>query len=555
MWLPGHFLRLAAQRLTGHSVQEHALDGRESRAKRTFQARPAGSRPATALILEELPMSDAVKVGFVPFSTVPRGTLVVFCDDALKFGAATRKTLGRAANLVRRAADTNQFKGKSGSTLDILAPEGLKASRLIVAGAGKLSAIKDNDFLKLGGAAAGKLRAGNGTVTIMAELPTGAMTPDQAAAVASGIRLRAYKFDRYKTKKKDGEEVALKGDVSLAVDDVAAARKAFAPDAQIVDGVIMARELVNEPPNVLYPAEFARRASQLRKLGVDVEVLDVKAMTKLGMGALLGVAQGSTRPGRVVIMRWNGARRGDQPVAFVGKGVCFDTGGISIKPAGSMEDMKGDMGGAACVVGLMYALAARKAKANAVGAIGLVENMPDGNAQRPGDIVTSMSGQTIEIINTDAEGRLVLADVLWYVAKKFKPKFMVDLATLTGATMLALGTEYAGMFSNNDELAERLSKIGTETGERVWRMPPGAEYDKLIDLQFADLKETGRRHGGSITAAQFLQRFVDSTPWAHLDVAGTAMGAPKTDINHSWGSGYGVRLLDRLVAEYYEATK
>jgi len=500
-------------------------------------------------------MSDAVKVGFVAFSTVPRGTLVVFCDDALKFGTATRKSLGRAANLVRRAADTNQFKGKSGSTLDILEPEGLKASRLIVVGAGKLSAIKDNDFLKLGGAAAGKLRAGNGAVTIMAELPTGAMTPDQAAAVASGIRLRAYKFDRYKTKKKDGEEVALKGDVSFAVDDVVAARKAFAPDAHIVDGVIMARELVNEPPNVLYPAEFARRASQLRKLGVDVEVLDVKAMTKLGMGALLGVAQGSTRPGRMVIMRWNGAKRGDQPVAFVGKGVCFDTGGISIKPAGSMEDMKGDMGGAACVVGLMHALAARKAKVNAVGAIGLVENMPDGNAQRPGDIVTSMSGQTIEIINTDAEGRLVLADVLWYVAKKIKPKFMVDLATLTGAIMVALGTEYAGLFSNNDELAERLTKVGLATGERVWRMPLGPEYDKQIDSQFADMKNTGTRNGGSITAAQFLQRFVDDTPWAHLDIAGTAMGAPKSDINQSWGSGFGVRLLERLVGDYYEAKR
>jgi leucyl aminopeptidase len=500
-------------------------------------------------------MSDAVKVGFVPFSTVPRGTLVIFCDDALKFGAATRKSLGRAANRVRRAAETNQFKGKSSSTLDILEPEGLKASRLIVVGAGKLSAIKDNDFLKLGGAAAGKLRAGNGAVTIMAELPTGAMTPDQAAAVASGIRLRAYKFDRYKTKKKDGEEVALKGDVSFAVDDVAAARKAFAPDAHIVDGVIMARELVNEPPNVLYPAEFARRASQLRKLGVDVEVLDVKAMTKLGMGALLGVAQGSTRPGRMVIMRWNGAKRGDQPVAFVGKGVCFDTGGISIKPAGSMEDMKGDMGGAACVVGLMHALAARKAKVNAVGAIGLVENMPDGNAQRPGDIVTSMSGQTIEIINTDAEGRLVLADVLWYVAKKIKPKFMVDLATLTGAIMVALGTEYAGLFSNNDELAERLTKVGLATGERVWRMPLGPEYDKQIDSQFADMKNTGTRNGGSITAAQFLQRFVDDTPWAHLDIAGTAMGAPKSDINQSWGSGFGVRLLERLVGDYYEAKR
>jgi leucyl aminopeptidase len=500
-------------------------------------------------------MSDAVKVGFVPFSTAPRGILVVFCDDTLKFGAATHKALGDATDVVERAAATNRFKGKSGSALDILAPEGLKAARLIVVGAGKLSAIKDYDFLKLGGAVAGKLRPGNDSVTIIAELPTGALKPDQAAAVASGVRLRAYKFDRYKTKKKDGEDAALRADVSIAVADVAAARKAFAPDAHIVDGVIMARELVNEPPNVLYPVEFARRASQLRKLGVDVQVLDVKAMTKLGMGALLGVSQGSTQPGRTVIMRWNGGKRGDQPVAFIGKGVCFDTGGISIKPAGSMEDMKGDMGGAACVVGLMHALAARKAKVNAVGAIGLVENMPDGNAQRPGDIVTSMSGQTIEIINTDAEGRLVLADVLWYVAKKFKPKFMVDLATLTGAIMVALGTEYAGLFSNNDELSERLTKVGLETGERVWRMPLGPEYDKQIDSQFADMKNTGTRNGGSITAAQFLQRFVDDTPWAHLDIAGTAMGAPKSEINRSWGSGYGVRLLERLVADYYETRK
>jgi leucyl aminopeptidase len=499
-------------------------------------------------------MTDAVKVGFVPFSTAPRGILVVFCDDTLKLGPTTRKVLGTAADLVKRAASSH-FKGKSGSTLDILAPAGLKVSRLIVVGAGKLSDLKEKDFLKFGGVAAGKLHAGDDAATLIAELPDGPMKPDQVAAVAAGVRLRAYKFDRYKTKKKDGEDAALRADISLAVDDVAAARKAFAPDSHIVDGVITARDLVNEPPNVLFPVEFARRAAQLRKLGVDVEILDVKAMTKLGMGALLGVAQGSTQPGRTVIMRWNGGKRGDAPVAFIGKGVCFDTGGISIKGASGMEDMKGDMGGAACVVGLMQALAARKAKVNAVGAIGVVENMPDGNAQRPGDIVTSMSGQTIEIINTDAEGRLVLADVLWHVAKKFKPKFMVDLATLTGAIMVALGTEYAGMFSNNDELAERLSKVGLETGERVWRMPLGPEYDKQIDSQFADMKNTGTRNGGSITAAQFLQRFVDGTPWAHLDIAGTAMGAPKTEINQSWGSGYGVRLLDRLVAEYYETRK
>ncbi|MGF6432805.1 MULTISPECIES: leucyl aminopeptidase [Bradyrhizobium] len=501
-------------------------------------------------------MSDAVKVGFVPFSASARGILVAFCDEQLKLGATTRKALGAAAETVKRAAAANQFKGKSGAILDILAPEGIKVERLIVIGTGKAADLKEKDFLKFGGAVAGKLNAGSGSMTVVAELPDAAMVAGEAAAIATGIRLRAYKFDRYKTKKKDGEDgAALRADVSIAVGDVGAARKAYAPEASVVDGVNLARELVNEPPNVLYPEEFARRASQLRKLGVSVEVLDVKAMTKLGMGALLGVAQGSARSGRTVIMRWNGGKKSETPVAFVGKGVCFDTGGISIKSAGGMEDMKGDMGGAACVVGLMHALAARKARVNVVGAIGLVENMPDGNAQRPGDIVTSMSGQTIEIINTDAEGRLVLADVLWYVAKKFKPKFMVDLATLTGAIMVALGTDHAGMFSNNDELAERLAKVGLETGEKVWRMPLGPEYDKQIDSQFADMKNTGGRNGGSITAAQFLQRFVDGTPWAHLDIAGTAMGAPKTEINQSWGSGYGVRLLERLVSDYYEAGK
>ncbi|MDN3278463.1 leucyl aminopeptidase [Frankia sp. RB7] len=497
-------------------------------------------------------MSDAIKVGFVPLSSAARGILIVFCDDTLKVGAATAKALGGAAELVKRAAAAASFKGKTGAALDILAPEGLKTERLIVIGTGKASSLKANDFLKFGGMAASKLKAGTVAMTIMAELTTGAMTSEQAVAIASGLRLRAYKFDRYKTKKKDGEEGAVRADVSLAVGDVAAAKKAFASAGAVVDGVIIARDLVNEPPNVLFPEEFARRASQLRKLGVKIEVLDVKAMQKLGMGALLGVGQGSARPSRTVIMRWDGGKKGEAPVAFVGKGVCFDTGGISIKPAGSMEDMKGDMGGAACVVGLMHALAARKAKVNVVGAIGLVENMPDGNAQRPGDIVTSMSGQTIEIINTDAEGRLVLADVLWYVAKKTKPKFMVDLATLTGAIVVALGVDHAGMFSNNDELAERLLAAGIESGEKVWRLPLGPEYDKLIDSQFADMKNTGGRHGGSITAAQFLQRFVDGTPWAHLDIAGTAMGTPKTDINQSWGSGYGVRLLDRLVADHYE---
>jgi leucyl aminopeptidase len=315
---------------------------------------------------------------------------------------------------------------------------------------------------------------------------------------------------------------------------------------------VLARDLVNEPANVLHPEEFARRAGNLKKLGVAVEVLDVAAMKKLGMNALLGVGQGSEHESRLVIMRWNGGKKDRDPVAFIGKGVCFDTGGISIKPASGMEDMKGDMAGAACVVGLMHTLAERKARVNAVGAIGIVENMPDGKAQRPGDIVTTMSGQTIEIINTDAEGRLVLADVLHYVNTRFKPKFMVDLATLTGAIVVALGHEHAGLFTNDDKLAERLLKAGAATGERLWRMPLGSEYDKKIDSKFADMKNTGGRDGGAITAAQLLQRFVDKTPWAHLDIAGTGMGSPQTDINKSWASGFGVRLLDRLVADYYE---
>lgn len=501
-------------------------------------------------------MTDAVKVGFVPFSSAARGTLVVFCDEALKVGPQATKALGTAAAAaVKRAAASNQFKGKSGSVLEILAPESLKVGRLLVVGVGKVDSLKDSDFIKFGGKLSAKLKPGTEAVTVVAELPNGPMKAPHAAGLASGIRLRAYRFDRYKTTKKDGDNAPLKAQFSIAVGDVAAAKKAFAPENHIVDGVLMARDLVNEPPNVLFPAEFARRASLLRKVGVNVEILDVPAMKKLKMGALLGVGQGSAHDSRTVIMRYNGGKPGEQPIAFIGKGVCFDTGGISIKPAGSMEDMKGDMGGAACVVGLMHALAARKAKVNVIGAIGLVENMPDGNAQRPGDIVTSMSGQTIEIINTDAEGRLVLADVLWYVAKKYKPKFMVDLATLTGAIMVALGVDYAGMFSNDNKLAERLTEAGHETGERVWRMPLGPEYDKQIDSQFADMKNTGGRNGGSITAAQFLQRFVDDTPWAHLDIAGTAMGVPASDLNRSWGSGFGVRLLNRLVADHYEAKK
>jgi leucyl aminopeptidase len=322
----------------------------------------------------------------------------------------------------------------------------------------------------------------------------------------------------------------------------------------VAGGVILARDLVNEPANILGPTEFAAKAKELEKLGIAIEILTEKEMRKLGMGALLGVAQGSVRPPRLVVMEWKGGRAKDKPVAFIGKGVTFDTGGISIKPAAGMEDMKGDMGGAAAVTGLMHVLAARKAKANVIGVIGLAENMPDGNAQRPGDIVTSMSGQTIEVINTDAEGRLVLGDALWYTNDRFKPAFMINLATLTGAIGIALGSYHAGLFSNDDTLSANLLSAGIATDEKLWRMPLGRDYDKMIDSKFADMKNTGgSRQGGAITAAQFLKRFVGETPWAHLDIASVAMGAPSDEINTSWGSGFGVRLLDELVRRNYES--
>jgi leucyl aminopeptidase len=497
-------------------------------------------------------MADAPKLGFAAYAAPSKGVLVLFCDEKIKFGPAARKALGPAGGLVAKAAAAERFTGRSGAALEIVMPAGLHVSRLVVIGLGKIADMKPRDFVRFGGVAIGKVPSAAAMATIFAELPAGGMKPDQAADLALGVRLRLYAFDRYKTKRKEGEEKPRIAEVTIAVSDVATARKAWTRREALADGVVLARDLVNEPANILYPEEFARRTGALKKLGVAVEVLDTKDMKRLGMNALLGVGQGSARESRTVIMRWNGGKRGGKPIAFIGKGVCFDTGGISIKPAANMEDMKGDMAGAACVVGLMHALAARKAKVNVIGAIGLVENMPDGKAQRPGDIVTTMSGQTIEIINTDAEGRLVLADVLHYVATKHAPQFMIDLATLTGAIVVALGQEYAGMFSNNDKLVDQLNKAGDATGERVWRMPLGPEYDKMIDSKFADMKNTGGRWGGSITAAQLLQRFVGKTPWVHLDIAGTALGSPQTDINKSWSAGWGVRLLDRLVADYYE---
>jgi leucyl aminopeptidase len=448
--------------------------------------------------------------------------------------------------------------------VEILAPAGLAEKRLVLGGCGNPAGASHNDLLGLGGQAMAALLARKAPrASLIAELPgiTGRRAAEVAAEIAQGAALRHYDFRKYKTKKRaegeeNGEDAGKNGLEHLVVhcEDPDGARAAFTARKAVADGVMLARDLVNEPANALGPVEFAERAmTELTKAGVEVTVLDEKALIDLKMNALLAVNQGSVRPPRVVVMQWHGAKsKRVKPICFIGKGVVFDTGGVSMKPAAGMEDMKGDMAGAACVTGLMLALAGRRANVNAVGLIGLVENMNSGSAQRPGDIVTSMSGQTIEVLNTDAEGRLVLADVVWHAQQEFKPKLIVDLATLTGAIIVALGKEHAGLFCNDDKLAAELTRAGEATGELVWRMPLGKAYDKLIDSKNADMKNIGGRWGGAITGAQFIGRFVKDTPWAHLDVAGVAMDSVKNDLSQGWASGWGVRLLDKFVADGHE---
>ena len=503
-------------------------------------------------------MPDLIDIQFMPLSAAPAGAMLLLAGQELALGSAARGIDERVKGALTKAARAADFTGKTKTSIEVLAPTGIETPRVILLGTG--NAAKELDRLQLGGFAFAQLSARKGEVgTIVADpADPGTVSAEEFAAdMALGALLRSYSFKKYQTKKsEDGaEEEAREGlrklIVQCAKPDVAA--KAFLARKAVAEGVFLARDLVNEPANMLGPVEFAERMRDLSRVGLQVEVLDEDQMRALKMAALLAVGQGSERPSRMVVMHWHGAKsKRTKTLAFVGKGVTFDTGGISMKPAGGMEDMKGDMGGAACVAGLMLALAARKAAVNAVGLIGLTENMPSGKAQRPGDIVTSMSGQTIEVINTDAEGRLVLADVLCYAQQQFKPRFIVDLATLTGAIIMALGKEYAGLFANDDRLAGELAAAGEATGEKVWRMPLAKAYDKMIDSKNADMKNIGGRHGGAITAAQFLQRFIKDTTWAHIDIAGTAMDSGRNDINQSWGSGWGVRLLDRLVADNYE---
>jgi leucyl aminopeptidase len=496
-------------------------------------------------------MTPRPLIVFAKLAAPTKGAAIVMAGNGGKLGDGVRAWT--FADQLVRAFGAADFIGKFGSIVEVLAPADSKLDRVNVLGAGTLSDLDEHAFLRLGGLAATQLRKSK-DVSVVLELPGREISPSEAAQFAAGILLRSYSFDKYKTVRSETEgDTKAPAKISIACANPAAAKRAFAEAEAVANGVMLARDLVNEPANTLGPLEFVAEAKALQKLGVKVEVLTEKEMGKLGMGALLGVAQGSSRPPRIVVMRWNGGKAREKPVAFVGKGVVFDTGGNSMKTASGMEDMKGDMGGAAAVTGLMHALAARKAKANVVGVIGVVENMVDGNAQRPGDIVKTMSGQTVEVMNTDAEGRLVLADALWYTHERFQPKIMVNLATLTGAIIVALGQNYAGLFSNNDDVSEKLLAAGKSTQERLWRMPMGDDFEKLIESKNADMKNTGGRYGGSIAAAQFLQRFVKDVPWAHLDIAGTAMAAPPSDFNQSWGSGFGVRLLDRLVRDHYES--
>ncbi|MFT3966467.1 MAG: leucyl aminopeptidase [Sphingobium sp.] len=452
-----------------------------------------------------------------------------------------------SGTLIADAAKATRFTGDAGGWFEIFVTEGGQTLRVVLLGTGD---GKQADFEKAGGTISARLLTSG--VKRIAVIATG-LDASSIAALSLGARLRAWRIDTYRTKQTDAQKPSI--ETLYLVSDADADDAAFVHADALVSGISLTRELVSEPGNIIYPESFVERVRHLADLGIEVGILDETDMKNLGMGALLGVGQGSSRPPRLLALRWDGSG-GKQinPFALVGKGVTFDTGGISLKPGAGMEDMKWDMGGAGAVAGVMKALALRKAKAHVVGICGLVENMPDGNAQRPGDVVKSMSGQTVEVINTDAEGRLVLADALWWTQETFKPKSVIDLATLTGAIIAALGNEYAGIFSNDDTLAGQIVKAGEDTGERLWRFPMGDVYDKMIDSPIADMKNMGSRYAGSITAAQFLKRYIqDGVAWAHLDIAGMVWADKPGSLHDKGATGYGVRLLDRLVTDVIEA--
>ena len=456
-------------------------------------------------------------------------------------------SLGPAQQGVVTALDRQRFEGDASSVSEQFVEENGALRRLLVVGVGSNG---EQSAEKLGGTAVARLLTSGEKKAV---IDVSGYDADKAARVGLAAALRSWRHDRYRTKLKDNQKPTL-DEVIIVSGGQGAEQRYTSRWAPVVEGVSLTRELVTEPANIIYPETFVERVrAALKDTGVEIEVLDRAQMEKLGMGALLGVAQGSVREGRLLILKWNGGGEG-APTAFVGKGVTFDTGGISIKPAAGMEAMKWDMGGAGAVAGALKALSLRKAKANVVGICGLVENMPGGNAQRPGDVVTTMSGQTVEVINTDAEGRLVLADAVTYVQRNYKPATIIDLATLTGAILISLGHEWAGLFSNNQELASELQKAADESGDKLWRMPLAEPFDRLIDSPIADMKNVGPREGGSITAAQFIQRFIENgVKWAHIDMAGMAWSDKASSTYEKGATGFGVRLLDQYVEDVLEA--
>ncbi len=489
-----------------------------------------------------------MQINFASIEMPENGAVVFLVEKDTPFSGLAAEADAATSGALGKARGVSRFTGASGQTLDLVAPSGLSVERILLVGLGDQTDKSETKWVELGAKITASLASsGSKQASVIVDADSAI-----ALGVAEGALLRSYRFDKYRTKEPETKKPTL-ASVSVLTSRPQECSEMFAARARVADGVFHTRDLISEPANILNPESFAEDIKSLAALGVDVEVLGETEMKKLGMGALLGVGQGSAFESQLVIMRWNGAAKDDQPISFVGKGVTFDTGGISLKPGPGMEQMKWDMGGAGTVVGLMKALAGRKAKVNVVATVGLVENMPSSTAQRPGDVVTSMSGQTIEILNTDAEGRLVLADAMWYTQDRFKPRFMIDLATLTGAIITSLGHEHAGMFTDSDELSRQLADAGSSTGDKVWRMPLHANYDKLIDCPTADMKNIGGSAAGSITAAQFLKRYTNDVPWVHLDIAGTVWSEKDLPLSEKGGTGFGVRLLDRFVADNYES--
>ncbi|MFN3845603.1 MAG: leucyl aminopeptidase [Paracoccaceae bacterium] len=468
------------------------------------------------------------------------GCIVVLAEPGASLPPLARKADKLIRGAITRAVASDAFAAlKPGEALDLAFPAGLAAEAIQIINLPRKAAVAD---ARKAGATVGRSLSALHTLVLAEGHP-------QATDLAFGLAMRAYEFTPHKT-----STPKTVGQVTLMVTKPEAVAAAANAGAAVAEGVFFTRDLVNEPANVLTTFDFAARLAAMHELGLEVEILEEDDLLKLGMGALLGVGMGSETPSKVVVMQWNGGPKDEAPFALVGKGVVFDTGGISIKPAAGMEEMTMDMGGAGVVAGVMRTLAMRKARANVVGVVGLVENMPDGRAQRPGDVVTSMKGDTIEVINTDAEGRLVLADVLWYAQERFKPSAMINLATLTGAIIIALGHENAGVFSNDDALADAFLRAAKAEGEGAWRMPMGEAYDARLKSRIADMMNVGGREGGAITAAQFLARFVKpDVPWCHLDIAGTALLKTDSTLAPKGATGWGVMALDRLIRDRFEA--